>query len=74
MSGSACPAPLILKINQELGMKGLCHVYGMTELSPVAAMMGPDTPLQKKMDTVGHSGPMTEIKLVNEEGEIVPLG
>ncbi len=46
----------------------------MTELSPVAAMMGPDTPLQKKMDTVGHSGPMTEIKLINEEGEIVPLG
>lgn len=47
----------------------------MTELSPVATMMGPNVPLEKKMKTVGHAGPMVEIKLADEEtGNIVPFG
>ena len=74
ISGSACPAPLIHKINADLNMKGLCQVYGMTELSPVATMMGPNVPLEKKMRTVGHAGPMVEIKLADEDGNIVPFG
>lgn len=68
MSGSVCPEPLIKKVFTNLNMHGLIIVYGMTELSPVAAMMGPDTPLIKKATTVGHAGPMTEIKLTDENG------
>lgn len=74
ISGAASPAPLINKINADLNMKGLCQVYGMTELSPVATMMGPDVPLEKKMNTVGFAGPMIEIKLADEQGAIVPFG
>ena len=57
-----------------LNMEGLCVVYGMTELSPVASMMGPAAPFEKKVTRVGHCGPMIEMKLVNEEGRIVPVG
>jgi fatty-acyl-CoA synthase len=46
----------------------------MTELSPAATMSGPNEPLEKKMNTVGHCGPMTEIKLIDEQGKIVPVG
>ena len=74
ISGSATPEPLLKKAISELNMEGLCVVYGMTELSPVASMMGPNTPFDKKTTRVGHCGPMMEMKLVDEEGKIVPVG
>jgi fatty-acyl-CoA synthase len=46
----------------------------MTELSPVATLMGPSAPFEKKVTTVGRAAPMTEIKLIDEKGKIVPRG
>jgi fatty-acyl-CoA synthase len=66
MSGSVCPEPLIQKVFKKLNMHGLCIVYGMTELSPVATMMGPSAPLIKKTTTSGHPGPGCEVKIVDE--------
>jgi long-subunit acyl-CoA synthetase (AMP-forming) len=40
-------------------------MYGMTELSPAATIMGPDAPFEKKVTTVGKCGPMTEIKIID---------
>ena len=74
MSGSVCPEPLIRRVFNELNMHGLCIVYGMTELSPVATLMGPGAPFEKKITTVGRVGPMTEMKLIDEKGKIVPRG
>ena len=74
MSGSVCSEPLIRKVYSDLNMHGLCIVYGMTELSPVATLMGPDSPFDKKISTVGHIGPQAEIKIIDEQGKIVPVG
>ena len=74
MSGTTCPAPLIKKVFEDMNATGLCIVYGMTELSPVATLMGPDAPFEKKVTTVGRAAPMTEIKLIDEQGKIVPRG
>jgi len=74
MAGSVCPAPLIKKCFEQMGATGLIIVYGMTELSPVATLMGPDAPFEKKVNTVGHAAPNVEIKLINEQGVIVPRG
>jgi len=52
----------------------LANVYGMTELSPVTTMMGPSAPFIKKVSTVGHAGPMTEVKIIDEHGKVVPVG
>jgi len=57
MSGTVCPAPLIKKVFEQMGATGLCIVYGMTELSPVATLMGPDAPFEKKVTTVGRAAP-----------------
>jgi len=74
IAGSVVPAPLVHRINDDLKMPGLCVLYGMTELSPVATMMGPTAPFEKKVTTVGHVGPMTEIKIIDSHGKIVPRG
>jgi len=55
-------------------MSGLCNVYGMTETSPVATLMSPDAPFQKKTSTVGHVGPQVEVKVIDVNGNIVPVG
>ncbi len=57
MAGSVCPEPLIKKVYSDLNMHGLCIVYGMTETSPVATLMGPNAPFDKKTQTVGHAAP-----------------
>lgn len=74
MAGSVCPEPLVRKVYSELNMHGFSIIYGMTELSPMTTIMGPTAPFDKKTSTVGHCGPMAEIKLIDEEGKIVPVG
>jgi fatty-acyl-CoA synthase len=65
IAGSVVPAPLVHRISQDLQLNGLCVMYGMTELSPAATIMGPDAPFEKKVTTVGKCGPMTEIKIID---------
>ena len=65
LGGSVVPAPLVHRIYDDLNMHGLCVLYGMTELSPVATMMGPSAPFEKKVTTVGRVGPMSEMKLID---------
>lgn len=74
VAGSVCTEPLIKKLHSQLNLHGLCNVYGMTELSPIATMMGPEAPYNKKITTVGHVGPHTEIKIVDSEGVVLPIG
>ena len=74
MAGSVCPEPLIKKLQTDLNLYGLCVAYGMTETAPVSTLMRPDTPLHKRSSTVGTAGPMVEVKLVDENGKIVPIG
>jgi len=74
MAGSICPEPLITKVFNNLNMHGVCIVYGLTETSPVATLMGTQAPFDKKTQTVGHAAPMVEIKMVDEHGETVPVG
>ena len=49
--------------------------YGMTETSPVSTQTHLDSPVEKRVSTVGTIHPHLEIKIVNPEtGNIVPLG
>jgi len=50
----------------------LVEGYGLTESSPVACFQ----PLTggRKLDTIGVPAPMTEVRLVNDDGQDVPLG
>jgi fatty-acyl-CoA synthase len=52
-----------------------CNVYGQTECSPVATMIGPEDSLQDKADNVGRALPHTEVRIVDpSSGAPVPAG
>lgn len=72
MSGSFCPANLIHKTINILGMKQLAICYGMTELSPVVSMNRPNDTLADRLETVGAIMPHVEAKIIDENGQIVP--
>jgi fatty-acyl-CoA synthase len=48
--------------------------YGMTETSPVSTQTAVDDPLEKRTGTVGRVHPHIEVKVVDDEGRIVPRG
>ncbi len=72
--GSTVPAPLVRRIEAELGVDFVI-VFGQTECSPVASMTRPTDSTDDKANTIGLAMPATEIKIVDPEtGDIVPVG
>jgi fatty-acyl-CoA synthase len=74
MAGSPCPVEVMKKVIARMHMEDVTIGYGMTETSPVSFQTHPDDPLDKKVGSVGRIHPHQEVKIVNEDGKVVPLG
>jgi fatty-acyl-CoA synthase len=75
MAGSPCPVELMKKVNTIMHMEEVAIAYGMTETSPVSTQTRYDTPIDKRVGTVGKVVPHTEIKIIDpESGLTVPIG
>ncbi len=74
MAGSPCPVEVMKRVQSELHMPEVTICYGMTETSPVSTQTAVDDPLDKRTGTVGRVHPHLEVKIVDEEGRIVPRG
>lgn len=75
MAGSPCPVEIMKKVTTLMNMSEVTICYGMTETSPVSAQTRSDTPLGKRVSTVGVVHPHLEIKIVNPfNGKVVPIG
>ncbi|MQR00920.1 AMP-binding protein [Glaciimonas soli] len=75
MAGSPCPIEVMKRVVRDMHMAQVTIAYGMTETSPVSCQSSTDTPLEKRVSTVGRVQPHLEIKMINpESGEIVPIG
>jgi fatty-acyl-CoA synthase len=74
MAGSPCPAEVMRRVVSEMHMSEVTIAYGMTETSPVSFQTVPDDPLARRVDSVGRIHPHLEVKLVDEEGRVVPRG
>ena len=48
--------------------------YGLTETSPVSFMGFPEDPIDLKTSTIGFVMEHTEVKVIDEEGKVVPMG
>jgi fatty-acyl-CoA synthase len=48
--------------------------YGMTEVGPVTFQTAIDDPLELRSETVGRVHPNLEVKIVDRDGHIVPIG
>jgi len=71
--GSLVPAPMVRKFEEELDAR-FTIVFGQTECSPVASMANTDDSIEDKAGTIGRPMPGVEVKIVDQNGETVPVG
>ena len=74
MAGSPCPIEVMRQVQDKMNMSEITIAYGMTETSPVSFQSAVDTPLEKRVATVGQVQPHVEVKIVDQNNKIVPLG
>lgn len=74
IGGAPCPEALMRRIIDEMHMRDVTIIFGMTETSPVSIQTRPDDTLERRVSTVGRAHPNIEIKVVSPTGEIVPRG
>ncbi len=74
MAGSPCPVEVMRQVLDKMHMTDVTIAYGMTETSPVSFQTGPDDPVERRVSTIGRVQPHLEVKIVGEDGQVVPRG
>ncbi len=74
MAGAPCPAELMQKVIERMHMRQITIGYGMTETSPISFQSSMDDSFECRVSTVGRVTAHTEVKIVDEQGHIVPHG
>jgi len=74
MAGSPCPVEVMKRVIKEMNMDDILIGYGQTEVSPINHLTLPDDSLEKRTETVGRAVPWVEIKIVDEDNRVVPVG
>ncbi|MFI8618775.1 AMP-binding protein [Acidovorax sp. NPDC077693] len=75
MAGSPCPTEVMKRVVEQMHLSEITIAYGMTETSPVSCQSSTDTPLPKRVSTVGQVQPHLEVKIVDpDSGAVVPIG
>jgi fatty-acyl-CoA synthase len=74
MAGAPCPVEIMKKVIGQMYLSEITIAYGMTETSPVSMQNHVDDPLQKRVATVGRIHPHAEVKIIDSNGQVVPVG
>ena len=75
MAGSPCPTEVMRRVIEEMNMREITIVYGLTETSPGMTQSRTDDPLEDRVNTVGRAFPGVEVKVIDPEtGEECPVG
>jgi fatty-acyl-CoA synthase len=74
MAGAPCPIETMRQVVSELHMSQVTIAYGMTETSPISFQSSVTDPLERRVSTVGRIHSHVEVKIVDAEGRIVPVG
>lgn len=74
MAGSPCPIETMKRVIAEMHLSEITIAYGMTETSPVSFQSSTTDPLERRVSTVGRIQPMLEAKVVDTDGNVVPVG
>ena len=67
MAGAPCPVDTMTQVNEKMNMTEVEIAYGMTETSPVSFQTRVDSPVEKRVSTVGKVHPHVEVKIVNPD-------
>ena len=74
MAGAPCPIEVMRRVQSDMHMGEVTISYGMTETSPVSFQSATDDPLGKRVTTVGRVLPHLSVKVVDLDGQVVPVG
>ena len=74
IAGAPCPEELMKRIIGDLHMETVLIGYGQTEVSPINHMTLPEDSLENRTQTVGRPIPYVEIKIVDANDRVVPIG
>ena len=74
MAGSPCPVAVMKQVVARMHMRQVTIGYGMTETAPISFQSSMDDPLERRVSTVGRIQPHLEVKIVDDQGRIVPRG
>ena len=75
MAGSPCPIETMKQVIELMNMREVEIAYGMTETSPVSFQTRVDSPMEKRVGTVGSVHPHVEVKIIDSDsGKICPIG
>jgi len=62
------------RVIDRMHMSEITICYGMTETAPVSAQSSTSDSVEQRVGTVGRVHPHLEIKIVDEQGKVVPRG
>jgi len=74
MAGAPCPVELMHRVIEDMNLSEITIGYGMTETGPLSTQTRRDDAVELRVGTVGRALPNTEIKIIDDEGRIVPAG
>jgi fatty-acyl-CoA synthase len=73
IGGAPCPVEVMRRLIDELCMREITIIYGMTE-TLISTQTSRDDSIEQRVATVGRVHPHLEIKIVDLEGRAVPRG
>ncbi|MDH3712824.1 MAG: AMP-binding protein [Gammaproteobacteria bacterium] len=74
MAGAPCPMELMKHVIERMHLREITIAYGMTETGPVSFQTRIDDPLPRRVGSVGRVLPHVEVKIVDQQGQVVPRG
>ncbi|MCK9550992.1 AMP-binding protein [Aquamicrobium sp.] len=74
MAGAPCPIEVMKRVQSQMNMREVTIAYGMTETSPVSFQSSTDTPLEKRVTSVGRIHPHVEVRVADVDGGTVAVG
>ncbi|SDX04144.1 AMP-binding protein [Allgaiera indica] len=74
MAGAPCPIEIMKQVQNRMHMSEVTIAYGMTETSPVSFQSVTDTPLEKRVSSVGRIRPHLQVRIAREDGTTAAVG
>jgi fatty-acyl-CoA synthase len=74
IAGAPCSEALMQRLVTEMHLAQITIAYGMTETGPVSFQTSVHDPISRRVSTVGRVLPHTEVKIVDGENRVLPVG
>ena len=74
MAGAPCPIEVMKRVVERMHMTEVTIAYGMTETAPISFQSSLSDPVERRVASVGVIQPHLEVKIVDEQGQVVPRG